>query len=191
MFEFRVFGVRCRLSLLFPAMVTVLLLQQPDGLALPCLLASVMHECGHLLAMLALGVPPEDCALGAFGARIRLGGRLPGYGQNVLISLAGPLTNLLTAVFLFIIGNRKVAAVHLVLALLNLLPTTALDGGEILHSFLCMLGLEPLSGRILRMASVVVLLPLASTGLWLLLRGDGNPTLLIVTTYLTALVFFS
>lgn len=191
MLEFRVWGVRCRLSLLFPAVVTVLLLRQPDGLALSCLLASLIHECGHLLAMLALGVPPEDCTLGAFGARIRLGGHLPGYGQNLLISLAGPLTNLLAAAILFMVGNITAAVVHLTLAGLNLLPAAALDGGQILHGCLCLLGLEPWSGGILRFTSAAVLLPLAAASLWLFLQGGGNPTLLLVSSYLAGLVFFS
>ena len=72
MLEWRLGGVRCRLSLLFPALVTALLLWQPDGLAVTCLLASLIHEGGHLLAMLSVGVPPQRCTLGAFGMRIDL-----------------------------------------------------------------------------------------------------------------------
>ena len=58
MLEWRLCGVRFRLSLLFPALVTALLMCQPKGLALSCLLASLIHEGGHLLAMMAVGVPP-------------------------------------------------------------------------------------------------------------------------------------
>ena len=191
MLEFRLWGMRCRLSLLFPAVVTVLLLRQPDGLALSCLLASLIHECGHLLALLALGVPPEDCTLGAFGVRIRLGSGLSGYGQNLLISLAGPLINLLAAAGLLVAGNLQTATVHLVLAGLNLLPASALDGGEILYTGLCLLGLEEWSDGVLRFTSALVLLPLAAVSLLLFFRGGGNPTLLLVSAYLTGLIFFS
>lgn len=185
------FGIRCRLSLLFPAVVTVLLLQQPDGLTLPCLLASLMHECGHLLAMLALGIPPEDCTLGAFGARIRLGGRLAGYGRSLLVALAGPLTNVLAAGILLTAARPATAAVHLILALFNLLPAAALDGGEILCSCLGLLGLESLSGWLLRFTSALVLLPLAAVSIWMYISGTGNLTLPVVSAYLTGLVFFS
>ena len=97
MFEWRWGGIRCRVSLLFPALVTALLLRQPDGLAVTCLLASLIHEGGHLLAMLAVGVSPRDCTLGAFGLRIELGGQLMDYRKNLFVSIAGPLANGLAA----------------------------------------------------------------------------------------------
>jgi len=183
--------MRCRLSLLFPALLTALLLWQPDGLAVSCLVAALLHEGGHLLAMLCVGVPPEDCVLGAFGARIRLGHRLPSYRKNLVISMAGPAANFVCAFLLFALGRVTPAVVHLVLGLLNLLPATALDGGEILRCGLCFIGLEALSGAVLRLTSALTLLPLAALCFWLFLRGQGNVTLLIVSGYLTVLLFFS
>ena len=189
MLEWRVCSIRFRISLLFPALVTALLLWQPDGLAVSCLLASFIHEGGHLVAMLALGVPPRHCTLGAFGVRIELDNKLIGYGRNLLISLAGPLANVVAA-GLLMLERPTSAAVHLALALLNLLPAAALDGGEVLRCGLCLLGLESLVGWVLRLSSALVLLPLAAISAWMFMRGE-NPTLLIVTGYLTALVFFS
>lgn len=190
MLEWRPGGIRCRVSLLFPALVTALLLWQPDGLAVSCLLASLIHEGGHLVAMLAVGVPPQNCTLGAFGMRIELGNALIGYGRALLISLAGPLANGLAAALLLVVGCPAAATVHLALATLNLLPAAALDGGEILRCGLALLGLEPLAEMVLRLSSALVLLPLAAVSLWLFLRGE-NPTLLIVSGYLATLVFFS
>lgn len=190
MFEWRLWGIRCRVSLLFPALVTALLLRRPDGLAVSCLLASLVHEGGHLTAMLAVGVPPQNCTLGAFGMRIELGDALVGYGRNLLISLAGPLANGLAAALLFLWGSPVTATVHLVLAMLNLLPAAALDGGEVLKCGLGLLGLEPLTGSVLRFSSAMVLLPLAAVSTWLFLK-EKNITLFIVSGYLVALVFFS
>ncbi len=190
MLEWRLWGIRCRVSLLFPALVTALLLWRPDGLAVSCLLASLVHEGGHLAAMLAVGVPPQNCTLGAFGMRIELGNALVGYGRNLLISLAGPLANGLAAALLFMLGCSTAATVHLVLAMFNLLPAAALDGGEVLKCGLSLIGLEPLVGSVLRFSSALILLPLAAASMWLFLKGE-NPTLFIVSSYLVTLVFFS
>lgn len=190
MLEWRLGGVRCRLSLLFPALVTALLLWQPDGLAVTCLLASLIHEGGHLLAMLSVGVPPQCCTLGAFGMRIDLEYPLVDYKRSLWISLAGPLANGLAAVAFLLLHAPEVAMVHLALAELNLLPAAALDGGEIVRCGLSLLGLDALAPTLLRFTSALVLLPLAAVSLWLFLRG-GNPTLLIVSSYLMVLVFFS
>lgn len=179
------------MSLLFPALLTVLLLSRPEGPVVSCVLASVVHEGGHLAAMLWLGYPPRACTLGAFGMRIRLGERLPGYRQNLLISAAGPLVNLVSAAFLMWCGRSTAAAVHLTLAIFNLLPAAALDGGEMLRCGLCLLGCERVAVPLLRLTSALVLLPLAAGSCLLFLRGWGNGTLLIVSLYLVTLVFFS
>ena len=190
MLEWRVGGIRCRVSLLFPALVTALLLSQPDGLAVSCLLASLIHEGGHLLAMVVLGVPPQACTLGAFGMRLDIENQLIDYKKNLLISLAGPLTNGLAAVILLLLGSPIAAMVHLVLAGLNLLPAAALDGGEILRCGLCLLGMDGLTRWVLRLSSALVLLPLAAVSFWLCFQGN-NLTLLIVSGYLVTIVIFS
>lgn len=190
MLEWRVRGIRCRMSLLFPALVTALLLWQPDGLAISCLLASLVHEGGHLVAMWMVGVPPQCCTLGAFGMRIDLKCGPMGYGRHLMIALAGPLANGLAAAGLFLLACPAAAMVHVVLAALNLLPAAALDGGEVLRCGLCLLGRESLTGAVLRLTSALVLLPLATVSIWLFLKEE-NPTLLIVSAYLMALIFFS
>ncbi len=190
MLEGHVAGVRCRVSLLFPALLTGLLLAQADSLAVSCVLASAMHEGGHLLAMIALGCPPQVCTLGAFGMRIEMGSeRMVGYRRNILISLAGPLVNLLAAPLLGACGCPQAAVVHLILAILNLLPAAALDGGQILRCLFCLAGKEVNADRWLRVLSAAVLLPLAAFAFWLFLSEQGNITLLIVSGYLTALIF--
>lgn len=191
MLEGHVAGVCCRVSLLFPALLTGLLLAQTDSLAVSCVLASAMHEGGHLLAMVALGCPPQVCTIGAFGMRIEMSAeRLVGYRRNILISLAGPAVNLLAAPLLWVCGCEQAAVVHLTLAVFNLLPAAALDGGQVLRCLFCLAGKESQADRWLRWLSAAVLLPLAVLAFWLFLSGWGNGTLLIVSGYLTALIFF-
>ncbi len=190
MLEGHIVGVRCRVSLLFPALLTGLLLAQTDSLAVSCAIASAMHEAGHLLAMVALGCPPRVCTLGAFGMRIEMGAeQLVGSRRNMLVSLAGPMVNLVAAPLLWLCGCASAAMVHLILAALNLLPAAALDGGQILRCLFCLAGKQEKAERWLRILSAVVLLPLATAAFWLFLSGTGNATLLIVSGYLITLIF--
>ncbi len=190
MLEGHIAGVRCRVSLLFPALLTGLLLAQADSLAVSCVLASAMHEGGHLFAMLALGCPPQVCTLGAFGMRLEMGAqRMVGYRRNILISLAGPMVNLLAALLLWACNCVSATVVHLTLAVLNLLPAAALDGGQIVRCVFCLAGREAQAEGWLRGLSAAVLLPLAAAAFWLFLSGRGNGTLLIVSGYLTTLIF--
>ncbi len=192
MLEWRLGGVRFRLSLLFPALLTALLLVRPDSLAVGCVLASAVHELGHLLAMVWLGFPPTDCTVGAFGVRMRPGDTSSmSYWRRLLVSLAGPAVNLLAAGCLLWWNRPLSAAMHLCLMGLNLLPAAALDGGQMLYAALCLMGLPALARPLLRLLSALVLLPLAGVAFWLFLSGRANPSLLIVSGYLVVLIFFS
>ncbi len=191
MLEGRLRGMRLRLSLLFPAWLTVLLLTRPDAPVVSCVLAAAIHEGGHLLAMLAVGCPPDCCTVGAFGVRLETGQtRLPGYGRQIVISLAGPAVNLAAAGILYLAGAPSAATVHALLGGLNLLPAAAMDGGQILRAVLCLAGREQYAERVLRVVSAVVLFPLATAAGALFLSG-GNLTLLIVSVYMIVLIFIA
>ena len=192
MWSFHLWGVPCRVSLLFPALLTALMLCQPENMAVTCLLASVIHEGGHLLAMLLLKVPPEDCVLGVFGLRIRLGSRLAGYKKYLWIALAGPLANGIAALCLWTAGCPQAAMIHVVLAALNLLPIAVLDGGEMVRCILyILLGADERASTITKCISLLMLFSLCLCGLWLYWRQRGNPALLIVCAYLAVTLFFS
>lgn len=190
MFEWTVRGVRCRFSILFPALLAALLFCQPSGTAVVCVVASATHECGHLLAMTLLGCPPSCCTLGAFGMRIEMGEmRAVGYGRNVLISLAGPVVNIVCAAAFWLLGGELTAAVHLIQGAFNLLPAAALDGGQILRCLCSRRMTEEAAERVVFVTSIAVLVPVATAAGYLALSG-GNPSLLIVVGYLTLLVFW-
>ncbi len=95
----------------------------------------LLHEVGHVLAAIALGVPVREfglCWRGAYNRRARSGRQR----TEILISLAGPLTNLFLAFplhYLPVIG-RQLALCNLMLCVVNLLPIPSSDGLRILRS---------------------------------------------------------
>lgn len=190
MLELRIGGVLCRFSLLFPAMVAVAVTFDPSTFSLWCLAASLMHEMGHFIALLALDCKPKCLSVGLFGMRVEQDpARRLGYRQNALASLAGPAVNLVTFCILsFIQGNETAALVHLTLGIFNLLPIEPLDGGQALY---CLLALrmeeEPAQKWVLRI-SVVTLFPIAAAGFFVLVMSGYNITLLAISLYLSLLL---
>ena len=112
-------------------------------LILVFLLAIVMHELAHAVAALARGMAGVSITIGALGGYCSYVGR-PSPGRQVMISCAGPLTNLLIAYAAWLLGKADISSDllrffvdqtffwNLVLGVLNLLPIYPLDGGQML-----------------------------------------------------------
>lgn len=165
-------GIRIRFSLLFPAMLALLCSNQQGAMTARCLLAAVMHECGHLLMLLLLGSKPREIRFSAFGMCLQLADSPLSQGKHLLVSLGGPLVNLLTAGLLWLLhGNADWMAIHLLLGGFNLLPIYPLDGGQCLPEG---------RGRTLVSAIFLAILSLLS----LVLTVYGNISLSVVCLYL-------
>lgn len=182
-----------RLSLLFPAALVVLLTLDTSGVPAWCIAASAMHEAGHFAALLALGSRPSLISVGVFGVRVVQGASSPvGYRGNILVSLAGPLVNLISYGCLLLTGagGSVPAMVHLTLAIFNLLPVEPLDGGQALFCGLAIFLEEDRAERVTFLISMCTILPLAGAGFLLLAVSGYNFTLLAVSIYLALLILF-
>lgn len=193
MFNLSFWGTRWRVSLLFPAAVVVLLTLDTSGMAAWCLAASAMHEGGHFLALMLCGGRPASISIGLFGIRMEQDARAPlSYGRQMLVALAGPAVNLIACMLLYWLseGWTAPAGVHAALAILNLLPVEALDGGQALFCLLAPHMEEGKLQKLLLAVSVCTILPLAAAGFYMLLRSGYNFTLLAVSVYLMFLLLF-
>ncbi len=192
MIEFYVGHTCCRISMGFPAAVIVMLSLGDTAFALACLLASLLHEGGHFFAMALVHDHPSRLYLGAFGARVeRRRDSAVGYGGRALVSLSGPLVNLIAAVLLYATGGLTQSVwIHGVLGCFNLLPVLSLDGGEALYTILCMILSEQRAHTMMLILSAVILMPLAILGFLMLLIGGYNFSLMILAVYLILLLIF-
>ena len=93
------------------------------------LVAMTVHEAAHVLAALALGIAVKKVGMGWKGMYTVRDHGTP--GKNLLVSLAGPLTNLALLLFwhwlpLFGLANLCIGAV-------NLLPIEGSDGARVMN----------------------------------------------------------
>lgn len=190
MLEYTFYGITFRLSLLFPAACITLMSLDSGNFILLCLVSSLLHELGHALAMLIVHDRPRRVTMSIFGICVE---RDPsvylGYGSAALVSLSGPLVNVICFTLLWQLGQDTAAAIHAGLALFNLLPVSSLDGGEALYTLLCLRMSEDKASRVMCAVSVLVIFPLAVVGFWLLLLDNRNFTLLVMSGYLILLLF--
>ncbi|MCI5816617.1 hypothetical protein [Ruminococcus sp.] len=133
MLRFRLYGVRITVCFGFAAVWALFCLIRGE-LALPLLLASLIHELGHAAAMCACG--QKLAGLKLWGGGILMTprrSRMLTRRQEVCILLSGPAVNLAVGLGLWLAGARLWGVLHWALGLWNLLPYRDLDGGAVLR----------------------------------------------------------
>jgi Zn-dependent protease len=161
----RLFGVQIRveLSVLLVAAILVVtgvgknpslqnVLDQTTFVVL-LLFSIFLHEMGHAFGAWLFKIRTLDVTLTFFGGYARLDPPPRGALQDIVVSFAGPATNLLIAgVLYFYLSSdagqaqsehtfsilARVQGANLVLGILNLLPGYPLDGGHIARAFLAL-----------------------------------------------------
>lgn len=108
----------------------------------------IIHELGHLLAGLLLGMKPNKIEIMPFGLSVSFKLHTKDYNKKILkanllelkkiiVAVAGPITNLiLILIFVFtninIISKEVAIYANILIMVFNLLPIYPLDGGRIL-----------------------------------------------------------
>ena len=121
--------------------------------------AAVCHELGHWLVLRRVGGRIQRLHITVFGAEMQVDDRRISYGGELLTAAAGPVSNLLLAAALGLLGRwweplYLLAGAQAVLGCFNLLPILPLDGGRMLWLALCW-GTDPfLADRVTQAVSL-------------------------------------
>ena len=116
------------------------------------MLFALVHELGHLLIGLLMGMKPEKIELMPFGVSISFKIKVEEYNKKIkkgnileikkiIVALAGPLTNFIIIIIanefnIDIFKTLMIIYTNFILMIFNLLPIYPLDGGRILKGIL-------------------------------------------------------
>ena len=135
----------------FSALFWILVMLGFDGVvgAILTLVSVIIHEMGHLVALLILGHEGGVPLPRMPGFSIKVSSTLS-YKEDIAVAAAGPLVNLLTALILLPIKQaaEPLIFISVLTALSNLLPVRGYDGYKILTSLIAMAGAERYLGRL-------------------------------------------
>ena len=151
----------------------------------------LLHEAGHLAAILLLHCKVERLELRLSGLNLDYTEGQLGYGQDAIIALAGPFANLFAAGILTICSRFRsteemylAIGVQVLLAGFNLLPALPMDGGRALQAIAChRLGVEK-GLQAVRFSTALVAAGMLGVGLYACKAPGYNPTLLITSLLL-------
>lgn len=150
--------------------------------------AALIHEAGHLIAMLILHCDIKELEITMFGAEIRAASNTSGLVASVIIFASGGAVNFLCAAAVAPYAQSSYplqlfCACSLALAAVNLLPIKTLDGGCILEAVTAHF-VPTHADAVINAVSAITLLFLWLAGVYLLLLCQGNLSVMLLCMYL-------
>ncbi len=113
---------------------------------------AIIHELGHLLAGLLMGMKPEKLEIMPFGVSISFKINVNEYNKKIkkgnlleikkiIVALAGPITNFILILITYnlnldLIKSMMIIYTNFLIMIFNLLPIYPLDGGRVLKEIL-------------------------------------------------------
>ena len=194
--KFDVFGCVFTVSFPFLTIITLLLLIDTDGTIIFGILAALIHELGHISAMLVKKCRPQKISFSAFDISIVDKTRVKrSYNDDLFILIAGPLSNIIFCAILFCIYKFcgcewliKPIYENIFIAFFNILPIESLDGGQIFFNLLCRKLTAKTATNFTILISFMVLMPIAVLGFYILIVSKYNFSLLLLSCYLMAIL---
>ncbi len=169
----------------------MLVLRNPN-LMLVGMFSALLHELGHFFMMQIKGHRIEEVNIGFFTVDIVDRDRNFGsFTDKFLILISGSLFNFIICLIFFIFFYftefstfKSVAYVNLFIGILNLLPISSLDGGQIFYNLVLRFFSIRTTDIICSCVSFVFLFPLSVIGFLTLFKSRYNFSLLFICLYL-------
>ena len=156
------------------------------GLLMAAFASVLLHEYGHALMARSFGIGTKDIIITPIGGLARLEGMPRKAFEELLITIAGPLVNLviaaLIAIYLWTSGGKwwpsagfegltEVPVVlmwmNIALFLFNLIPAFPMDGGRILRSGLSLVMEHRKATLCAAVLGMILAVSFAVTGFWM------------------------
>ena len=164
---------------------------------------AIIHELGHLLAGLLMGMKPEKIEIMPFGVSISFKINAKEYNKKIkkgnvleikkiIVALAGPITNF---IIILIACNLKINLIkslliiytNFLIMIFNLLPIYPLDGGRILKGILHIICGKRKSEKYTKIISNITVIAITTISSILILYVH-NISILLIDMYLWYLV---
>lgn len=173
------------ISFFFAAIITLMLLFDKENIVIFALLASFLHETGHLMMMILFKKPPKKIAFRIVGFHIENHMTCFNYTQDMMVAFAGVAVNFLVFfLFYFFTPYQLFAGINFCVGAFNLLPVYPLDGARGIYFYICRRYSEEYAHQFMRRMTVITLLPLAAAGFYLFIQTGYNMSLLVLVVYL-------
>ena len=155
----------------------------------------ILHEIGHMLAAMYIGLEPSHISFHPFGVNLKLKNSIAcTLIDDIILYLSGPLINLFLAMFFAFIYKPRYLydygfAVNILLFTLNMLPVYPLDGGSVLKKILSSFLGDKLAIIIMKFCSFCVAIIVLGVGIFIVYQTGYNYSCIFLSVLLFANLF--
>lgn len=185
--KFKLFDIEFELQFIAVAVITLILIFDSSSKVVVCVLCALIHECGHILAMLCFSIKPKAIKLRLFDIAI-IEDNEKSELADLIITIAGPVVNLICAC-IFYYFSTTLFVCNLSLCVFNMLPIDTFDGGHALYLLLS----KKLSFKtvtiVQKVLTLILLVPILVVGIMVLIDSKHNYSLLLIALYLLTILF--
>ncbi len=132
MIEFCIGRVKVCFDFSFFAAVSILMLIGCNDYALYSLYACILHETGHLIVMLLMGMSIKKLVFYGAGIKIVRPNNICSFPKELAVLSSGCLVNFVMYVTATLMKAYDFAVINLAVGLFNALPISFLDGGKLM-----------------------------------------------------------
>ncbi len=163
-----------------------------SGESIMTLISAGLHEMGHIAAMMICGINIRKITVTPLGFEIVPGRLYRSFYEEIAVSLAGCMINLVTFLLFRASGGMLglLAETSLILGIMNILPIRCLDGGEALNAFFNLRMLPDRAEMLGQKISFITLLFMWIPAAYIFLITGCNYSLFIMSSWLFCRIFF-
>lgn len=180
---FYFWGVRIEVSYILFCVLTLFIATDKTGLYCPMVLSALVHEVFHIIFLMFF-----RCRI--IGIKLVIGTVGIEYEENlntterIIALIAGPFANLLLAMISYILNNKELCAINIILALYNLLPIRGVDGGSVIECLIARFFGDRCANIILNILTIFVSLAFLVLFGYMLATKSPNYSILLFSIYL-------
>lgn len=190
MINIRAYKTNIKIDFSFLAVLLIFMLVDESGYGLMAVYACLIHEIGHLIAMVAVRLNPDEIFFYGAGIRIKAYDEYKlSYMEEIFVLCFGSVVNLLVFLVLYFTSDSQgisiFAVIHLLIGLFNLSPITIFDGGRIIELILMRKMDMDTAELISRIVSAIFTLVMLFAAISLYSLGKVNFTVVATLCYIS------
>lgn len=193
MIKIRLGNIKICLDFTFFAVFFLFMMFDTSGYGILALYSCLIHELGHLAAMLMVGCKLNEILFYCAGIKITANERYKlSFSRELIVLIAGSVVNIILFFICYFCSDKLTlkmpvfAIINLLIGLFNLLPVNMFDGGKITELILSKFVMPDTAYYISHILSLIITVSALLASIFLYSLGIVNFTIVATLCYVAA-----